>query len=115
MALTPGPQEAEFNDWYDTKFKPAMERGPMDKYVARQAWFAAAKPLLERIAALTAQVEQPAQQPLTDEKCDAIYRALDTWARGFDEYEFGLPQVCGGGGEGGREVIRHALRNRSQE
>jgi hypothetical protein len=58
---------------------------------------------------------ESAQQPLTDEKCDAIYRALDSWARGFDEYEFGLPQVCGGGGEGGREVIRHALRNRSQE
>lgn len=53
MALTPGPQEIEFNNWYDTKFKPAMERGPLDKYVARQAWFAAATPLLERIAALT--------------------------------------------------------------
>jgi len=65
MALTPGPQEIEFNNWYDTKFKPAMERGPLDKYVARQAWFAATKPLLERIAELTAQVEQAAQ-PVAD-------------------------------------------------
>lgn len=30
-----------FNHWYETKFRPAMERGPFDKYVARQAWFAA--------------------------------------------------------------------------
>jgi len=58
MAFTPGPQEIEFNNWYDTKFKPAMERGPLDKYVARQAWFAATNPLLARIAALEAQVEQ---------------------------------------------------------
>jgi len=43
MTLTPGPKEVEFNDWYDTKFKPAMERGPLDKYVARQAWFASAR------------------------------------------------------------------------
>jgi len=52
MALTPGPEEAEFNNWYGTKFKPAMERGPLDKYVARQAWFAATAPLLARIAEL---------------------------------------------------------------
>ena len=50
-------------------------------------------------------------QPLTDEECDAIYMALDSWARGFDEYEFGLPRVCG---EGGREVIRNALRSVGQ-
>jgi len=61
MAFTPGPKEFEFNNWYDTKFKPAMERGPLDKYVARQAWFAATNPLLARIAALEAQVEQAAQ------------------------------------------------------
>lgn len=66
MALTPGPQEIEFNDWYETKFKPAMERGPLDKYVARQAWFAATAPLLERIAALTAQVEH-----MTATACDS--------------------------------------------
>jgi len=63
MALTPGPEEAEFNNWYGTKFKPAMERGPLDKYVARHAWFAATAPLLERIAALTAQVEQAELPP----------------------------------------------------
>lgn len=49
-----------------------------------------------------------AQQPLTDEQCDAIYMALDNWAREFDEYEFGLPHSCGGGVEGGREIIRNA-------
>lgn len=38
---TPGEMDAAFEHWYRTKFKPAMERGPFDKYVARQAWFAA--------------------------------------------------------------------------
>ena len=30
-----------FEEWYDTKFKHGFERGPNDKYVARNAWFAA--------------------------------------------------------------------------
>lgn len=51
---------------------------------------------------------QPAQHPLTDQQCDAIYMALDNWAQEFDEYEFGLPHSCGGGVEGGREIIRQA-------
>ncbi len=38
---TPGEMDAAFEHWYRTKFKPAMERGQFDKYVARQAWFAA--------------------------------------------------------------------------
>jgi len=40
-ASVPGPEDQKFNAWYESKFKPAMERGPLDKYVARQAWFAA--------------------------------------------------------------------------
>lgn len=40
-ASVPGPEDQKFNAWYESKFKPAMERGPFDKYVARQAWFAA--------------------------------------------------------------------------
>ncbi|VVE53368.1 hypothetical protein PCO31111_04884 [Pandoraea communis] len=36
-----GESDDLFNHWYETKFRPAMERGPFDKYVARQAWFAA--------------------------------------------------------------------------
>lgn len=58
--------------------------------------------------AAQAQEAAPAQQPLTDAQCDAIYMALDNWAREFDEYEFGLPHSCGGGVEGGREIIRQA-------
>lgn len=46
---------------------------------------------------------------LTDEECDAIYEALDDWAREFHRLEFGLPRICGGGAEGGRVVIRRAL------
>lgn len=34
-------KEAVFETWYESRFRPAMERGPFDKYVARQAWFAA--------------------------------------------------------------------------
>lgn len=50
-----------------------------------------------------------AQQPLTDEQCDAIYTALDAWARKADAYEFGLPRAYGGGAKGGREIIRNAI------
>lgn len=78
------------------------------------AWLGLRIAELERSLALLASTPAPAQQPLTDEQCDAIYMALDSWAREFDAYEFGLPQVCGGGGEGGREVIRRALRSMSQ-
>jgi hypothetical protein len=46
---------------------------------------------------------------LSDEQCDAIYDALHNWAMDVDQYDFGLPQVSGGGKEGGREVIRRAL------
>lgn len=52
-ATTPGAASIEFDNWYDSKFKPAMERGPFDKYVARQAWFAAR----EAIPALLADLE----------------------------------------------------------
>lgn len=48
-------------------------------------------------------------QPLTDEQCDAIYTALDVWARKADAYEFGLPRAYGGGAKGGREIIRNAI------
>jgi len=50
---------------------------------------------------------------MTDDQCDAIYNALDEWAREFDSHEFGLPQVCGGGVEGGRGIIRRAIRART--
>lgn len=53
-ADTPGAASIEFDNWYDSKFKPAMERGPFDKYVARQAWFAAR----EAIPALLADLEE---------------------------------------------------------
>lgn len=39
-AQSPGPTEEAFERWYETEFKPYMERGPLDKYVARQAWYA---------------------------------------------------------------------------
>lgn len=48
------------------------------------------------------------QEPLTDEQCDAIYTALDEWAKEFDPYEFGLPSHCGDGMVGGRSIIRKA-------
>lgn len=47
---------------------------------------------------------------LSDAQCDAIFDALHNWAMDIDQYEFGLPQASGGGKEGGREVIRKALR-----
>jgi hypothetical protein len=55
------------------------------------------------------------RKPLTDEECDAIYDALDDWAREFDSSEFGLPRICGGGAEGGRVVIRRAHGIKEQE
>jgi len=50
--------------------------------------------------------------PLTDEQCDAIYEALDSFGREVDHYEFGLP-YCASDGETlakteAREVIRQA-------
>lgn len=51
---TPGVTSTEFDKWYEDKFKPAMERGPFDKYVARQAWFAAR----EVLPALLADLEE---------------------------------------------------------
>ena len=45
---------------------------------------------------------------LTDEQCDAIYLALDCWARELDYHEFGLPVLAGGGVGGGRAIIRKA-------
>jgi hypothetical protein len=44
---------------------------------------------------------------LTDEQCDAIYYALDIWAKEIDYYEYGLPMTA----EDGREVIRSAIRS----
>lgn len=46
---------------------------------------------------------------LSDAQCDAIYYALDAWARDLDSYDFGLPMVVGDGVDGGRKVIRDAL------
>lgn len=57
---------------------------------------------------LNSEQPAPATEPLTDEQCDAIYYALDVWSREFDQHEFGLPATCGGGMEGGREIIRAA-------
>lgn len=57
-ASVPGPEDQKFNAWYESKFKPAMERGPLDKYVARQAWF----------AALSTAAQQPVlREPLSEE------------------------------------------------
>lgn len=60
-------------------------------------------------------VQGPTQQSLTDEQCDAIYTALDQWAREFDQYEFGLPSHCGDGIVGGREIIRCAFEANLRE
>lgn len=38
---TPGAEDEAFEQWYETKFKHGFERGPLDKYVARKAWFSA--------------------------------------------------------------------------
>lgn len=51
---------------------------------------------------------------LTDAQCDAIYDALDTWARELDSCDFGLPRYAGDGIEGGREVIRAALAQEAE-
>ena len=51
---------------------------------------------------------QAERVPLSDEQCDAIYLALDRWAKGIDSYDFGLPMVGGGGAQGARPVIRDA-------
>ena len=50
----------------------------------------------------------PQRKPLTDDECDAIYDALDVWARDVDASEFGLPAWAGGGMEAGRAIIRAA-------
>lgn len=41
MSTNTTPSGADAPGHQDTKFKVGMERGPLDKYVARQAWFAA--------------------------------------------------------------------------
>lgn len=46
---------------------------------------------------------------VTDAECDAIYQALNDWARDVDSYDFGLPMYSGGGAEAARDVIRKAL------
>ena len=63
--------------------------------------------LTSAISSITPDVK-PAQQPLTDEQCDAIYTALDEWSREVDAHEFGLPAIAGGGMGKGREIIRAA-------
>ena len=47
-------------------------------------------------------------EPLTDDECDAIYTALDAWAKEVDSYDFGLPAIAGGGMEAARAIIRAA-------
>lgn len=42
---SPGIESQQFDTWYETQFKPVMERGTLDKYVARQAWFASRRHL----------------------------------------------------------------------
>ena len=44
----PGKEDASFEHWYETRFKPAMERGTFDRYVARQAWFASKADSIEK-------------------------------------------------------------------
>ncbi len=66
VAQTPAAADAAFNHWYETKFKPAMERGPFDKYVARQAWFAAIK----TAAPVAAQAQPVVNQQLTTAEHD---------------------------------------------
>ena len=44
----PGKEDASFEHWYETRFKPAMERGTFDRYVARQAWFASKADAIEK-------------------------------------------------------------------
>ena len=51
---------------------------------------------------------QPQRKPLSDDECDAIYAALNAWARDVDEYDFGLPAIAGGGMEAARAIIREA-------
>lgn len=66
------PDDSEFEQWYATMFKPAMERSPFDKYVARQAWY----------AAWNRRAPQPvAREPLTDEQVDELRGEAN---RGFD-------------------------------
>lgn len=59
---SPGQPDEAFNRWYEAEFKPGMERGPLDKYVARQAWF----------AALRAPVAPVVQEPVDFEHRHAI-------------------------------------------
>ena len=62
------------------------------------------------IAVIEAALAAPAANGvLSDAQCDAIYFALDAWARDLDTYDFGLPMVVGDGVDGGRKVIRDAL------
>ena len=79
--------------WNRSQVKPPIEI-TMEQWVANE---------LERFY-----TPQPPAQPLTDEQCDAIYTALDEWAKEFDRYEFGLPSHCGDGMVGGRAIIRAA-------
>ena len=57
---------------------------------------------------LDAQPVPPQRKPLSDDECDAIYAALNAWARDVDEYDFGLPAIAGGGMEAARAIIREA-------
>jgi hypothetical protein len=51
---------------------------------------------------------------LTDEQCDAIIEALDSWCIEIDWHEFGLPQRYDSDKYKGRDVIRRALRTASK-
>lgn len=77
-----------------------------------------ARQAADRIEADAALIAQQAQEierlkaqrvPLTDAECDAIYRALNAWAREVDAYDFGLPMFAADGHVGGRAVIRSAV------
>lgn len=47
----------------------------------------------------------PALVPLTDEQCDAVAYALDSWARDISRYDYGLPMQP----ELWREIIRASI------
>lgn len=84
------PDDSEFEQWYATMFKPAMERSPFDKYVARQAWY----------AAWNSRAPQPVvREPLThDEALDAfchtpgIHQFVQAFVAGvrFAEHHHGI-------------------------
>lgn len=70
----------DFTDWYETKFRPAMERGPFDKYVARQAWYAALRTSTTTQQAPAGQGDvqwMPASEPPPESEGEVLVRMAD--------------------------------------